>query len=415
MSFPLPNFVPDDGGTTQPQPIPNTPPERNQTTKEHTPLDNRSTKKPKYGGGENPSPTPMNFRDKIMRGLDYLLFEVEEELDIQEEDVILSENGSTAKVEISDRMEKNVDGPVERHDCSPSDGKINYLTNIIEDMERVLNEGPWVILHTYLHVEVWNNQFDPTTKLVKSTIIWAKLPGLPVHYYNQSFLRRVGRAPGRVVRIDQQTTAKTWGRFPRMAVEIDLDQPLITKVEMHGRKQVVKYENVPPLCASCSRIGHQAGNCPYITPQPPKIADPPYRDESTATSPGLVEENGEAPTNSSRTDGNGADWKKGKEVASALTPSVLGARKSRSRKRLSRGQEWKMMEPLEHIRRHRSNLMEEDQVQGIPVEEDIPPDPHGVQPMTVGELELLEGTDPPDSRCQMEEDSVAKAAVSGNC
>ncbi|CAI9099242.1 OLC1v1036027C1 [Oldenlandia corymbosa var. corymbosa] len=87
-----------------------------------------------------------------------------------------------------------------------------------EDMYRVLNEGPWVILNTYLHVQPWDSSFDAGTTMVKSTIVWAKLPGLQ-------------------------------------------DKPLVSQLEFRDMVQKVEYENVPPLCAACNRVGHQAGTC----------------------------------------------------------------------------------------------------------------------------------------------------------
>ncbi|CAI9093291.1 OLC1v1028760C1 [Oldenlandia corymbosa var. corymbosa] len=88
------DFVPDGEGTIPQSSNPEQPP----------PLDNQSAKKPKYGGANGVSPTPLSFRDKILRGLDYSLFDVEDDPEIGDEDVILTKDGAKAKIMISDQM-----------------------------------------------------------------------------------------------------------------------------------------------------------------------------------------------------------------------------------------------------------------------------------------------------------------------
>ncbi|CAI9091751.1 OLC1v1026857C1 [Oldenlandia corymbosa var. corymbosa] len=129
------------------------------------------------------------------------------------------------------------------------------------------------------------------TKIVKSTLVWAKLPGWLVPYYNNSFLRRIGSALGRVARVDQQKATRIRGRFTRLAVEIELDQPMVSQIDIKGRIQKVEHENMPPLCASCNRVGHQAGNCPYVTPQVPREATPPESGSRSAGNPPPVARN----------------------------------------------------------------------------------------------------------------------------
>ncbi|KAK8673190.1 hypothetical protein V6N13_111539 [Hibiscus sabdariffa] len=52
------------------------------------------------------------------------------------------------------------------------------------------------------------------------------------------------------------------GRFARMAVKINLRQPLVSKIIVNGRTQIVEYESLPIVCFSCGTYGHANHNCP---------------------------------------------------------------------------------------------------------------------------------------------------------
>ncbi|CAI9092240.1 OLC1v1027432C1 [Oldenlandia corymbosa var. corymbosa] len=162
-----------------------------------------------------------------------------------------------------------------------------------------------------------------------------------------------------------------------MVVEIDLDEPLVTEVEMRGRIQRVEYENVLPLCASCNRVGHQVGACPYVSPKQPDVARPsesstqPDRRQKSSTDAGglsqttkstdewttmsarektkahsrfdvLLEIPGEEDESSSTptvTEENPTDKYKGKGVTMVPSRSVLGPRKSSSRDKSAKNHE----------------------------------------------------------------------------
>lgn len=57
--------------------------------------------------------------------------------------------------------------------------------------------------------------------------VWAHLPQLPIEYYEPSVLREIGQAVGPVLRIDAQTATESRGRYARICVQVNLDNPLI--------------------------------------------------------------------------------------------------------------------------------------------------------------------------------------------
>ncbi|CAI9099220.1 OLC1v1036005C1 [Oldenlandia corymbosa var. corymbosa] len=71
-----------------------------------------------------------------------------------------------------------------------------------EDFQKILKSGPLYFYGAYFHIWEWDSSFDAATNKVKSLTVWARMPGLPVHYYNKGFLRHIGQLLGRVVQID---------------------------------------------------------------------------------------------------------------------------------------------------------------------------------------------------------------------
>ncbi|CAI9097193.1 OLC1v1033566C1 [Oldenlandia corymbosa var. corymbosa] len=297
-----------------------------------------------------------------MRGLDYSLFDVDDELEIGDDDVILTKDGGKARIEISDRLEQQL---------------VDQWKDICkENMYRVLNNDPWVILNTYLYVQPWDSSFNAATSRVKATIVWARLLGLPVHHYNQSFLKKIGRALGKVKHIDQQTATKTWGRFARMAVKIELDEPLVTEVDMRE-----------------------------------------------GDSPSIPIEIGENPT----------DKAKGKRTATTPSPSVLGTRKSSSRGKIMKNHEWKMLDvpepevnvatqnktrpngPSDKTIAKNNEVLMVDTMNSNLIDDDIPPDLAGGILTSVVESMVLEGQEPSEEDCLMEDEAAVNAvAISDN-
>lgn len=82
-----------------------------------------------------------------------------------------------------------------------------------------------------------------------------------MHQYNKKFLKRVGSAIGNAIKFDYNTVAESRGRYARMAVPVDLRMPLVSKVEVRDRTQVVEYECLYQICFSC---GHACHNNTYI-------------------------------------------------------------------------------------------------------------------------------------------------------
>ncbi|KAI9115726.1 hypothetical protein K1719_013395 [Acacia pycnantha] len=84
--------------------------------------------------------------------------------------------------------------------------------DLAEDYLKVLTGGPWVIF------------------------------GLSFRYYHKSTLRAIGKLLGEVVKIDYRKETRGRGRYARIAILVDLQQPLVPWIKVDGKAYGVEYE-----------------------------------------------------------------------------------------------------------------------------------------------------------------------------
>ena len=65
---------------------------------------------------------------------------------------------------------------------------------------------------------------------MSSIVVWIRLSGLPIEYYNAKTLQHIEKAIGNVLRIDTFTTTETRGKFAGLCIQVDVDKSLITAV-----------------------------------------------------------------------------------------------------------------------------------------------------------------------------------------
>lgn len=133
-----------------------------------------------------------------------------------------------------------------------------------EDYWKVLNEGPWFIGQQFLMVRQWSPGFKPSEAKLTTTVIWVRLPELPIKFYNNSILQQIGNQLGDLLKVDARTIDNVRGRFSRLCIQVDLDSPLISKVQIGSLTQPVQYEGISSICFECGCIGHKSTFCPAI-------------------------------------------------------------------------------------------------------------------------------------------------------
>nr|XP_023917407.1 uncharacterized protein LOC112028949 [Quercus suber]POF04383.1 hypothetical protein CFP56_64544 [Quercus suber] len=135
---------------------------------------------------------------------------------------------------------------------------------LIDDYDKVLKAGPWFIGEHYLTIRAWEPYFKPNATAYSKVAVWARLPLLPIEFYDMGVLKDIGNAIGPVLRINATTASGTRGRYARICVQVDLAKPLVRRVFIGCFGQEVLYEGVSSLCFACGRLGHRRETCLYL-------------------------------------------------------------------------------------------------------------------------------------------------------
>ncbi|CAN1128365.1 hypothetical protein LINPERHAP2_LOCUS4586, partial [Linum perenne] len=94
--------------------------------------------------------------------------------------------------------------------------------------------------------------------------VWARLPGLPLEYFDHAILKHIGDRIGKTVRIDNTTLEGCRGNFARISVEVDLSKPLLTKYRLRRRVRRIEYEGLHTICFNCGCYGHKDESCKQV-------------------------------------------------------------------------------------------------------------------------------------------------------
>lgn len=99
-----------------------------------------------------------------------------------------------------------------------------------EDYQNALSGGPWTIFGHYLTVHPWSPMFSTTQQQPSDLLVWVRLPGISEVIYSRNLLNYIGSVIGPVAKIDRTTNSKMRGQFARLAVFIDTDKPLASRI-----------------------------------------------------------------------------------------------------------------------------------------------------------------------------------------
>lgn len=119
-------------------------------------------------------------------------------------------------------------------------------------MNTALCGGPWIIAGQILVVQQWKPDFNPYSNKITTMVVWVKIIGLPLRYFKDFTMRKIGRTLGTVVKIYKLTLGQSRGNFGRLCVEIDLQKPLLPYIEVEDDVYSVVYEGISMICFNCA-------------------------------------------------------------------------------------------------------------------------------------------------------------------
>ena len=91
-------------------------------------------------------------------------------------------------------------------------------------------------------------------------VVWARLPKLPIEFYDPTSLLKIGKAIGLVLRIDSHTVNGARGRFARLCVQVNLDKPLIRTVYIGKLAQSIQLRALVPFVSRVGELDTRKGH-----------------------------------------------------------------------------------------------------------------------------------------------------------
>lgn len=139
------------------------------------------------------------------------------------------------------------------------------------DTQRALSRPTSKIKNYLFRLFRWTPDFE-IGKDSSMAAMWARLYNLPLQYFNESALIRLGSALGTVLLICPKTADLTQQIYARMCIELEVSKPLLESFLSGTSNEdnwpvFVEYEGNNAYCSHCGLLGHVVGICRKKHPQ----------------------------------------------------------------------------------------------------------------------------------------------------
>ncbi|XP_058761211.1 uncharacterized protein LOC131634557 [Vicia villosa] len=156
-------------------------------------------------------------------------------------------------------------------------GKGYYEFNFAspEDMRRVRAFGAINLNPGSLKLFAWTKDFNPSLQCNTSAQVWIRLFGLSQEYWRPRIVFAIASCVGTPICIDAASSKsrvdRTFGQYVRVLVDMDLTKTLNHNVLVERTGFAffadIEYENIPPFCEHCKKLGHVRQDCKSMMKQ----------------------------------------------------------------------------------------------------------------------------------------------------
>lgn len=136
----------------------------------------------------------------------------------------------------------------------------------IDDMEWVINGGPWSFDGAMLVLNKIGNGEDPLEVSLTNLQFWIQLYGVPSGLMTEAAGRQLGNFFGSFISYDPNNNSSIWRECVRIRINVDVRQPLKRKKKIckkNGTESIVqcKYERLGDFCFVCGHVSHTERFC----------------------------------------------------------------------------------------------------------------------------------------------------------
>ena len=132
----------------------------------------------------------------------------------------------------------------------------------IQERAMTLSQGPWSILNHHLWVQSWEPGFKPSAARCNMGTVWIKHPELPMEFYRQDFLAKIGKKLGQLVKIDKNSLQGDGKRYANLCVLMTDDMVVPKGIWLGNFFQEIEVFPGPWYCVNCEKLGHGGKSCP---------------------------------------------------------------------------------------------------------------------------------------------------------
>ncbi|KAJ6422489.1 hypothetical protein OIU84_027449 [Salix udensis] len=146
-----------------------------------------------------------------------------------------------------------------------ANGFILFRFKSQENLQGVLEQGPWLFGGKHLILQQWNPRFQFDASQIKTLPVWIRLRGLPLPLWTTKGLSLVDSMVGKPLSCDEATHRCSRLEYARICVEIDAEMAYVHKFEVVTPLSLqpitihVDYEWKPARCNTCKVFGHSCG------------------------------------------------------------------------------------------------------------------------------------------------------------
>ncbi|XVE96973.1 hypothetical protein REPUB_Repub02eG0270200 [Reevesia pubescens] len=127
----------------------------------------------------------------------------------------------------------------------------SYLCNRVKQL--------WFLTDNFQALDLNNEKVT-----IDSVAAWVHFPGIPLEFYDNEILMKIGNMLGQTLMIDRNTLVTYRGNYASICVEIDHTKPLVPKIFIGGRWQCVEYKGLGMACFNSGEFGHSKEQCSLL-------------------------------------------------------------------------------------------------------------------------------------------------------
>ncbi|GLJ29204.1 hypothetical protein SUGI_0575980 [Cryptomeria japonica] len=134
-----------------------------------------------------------------------------------------------------------------------------------EERQKVLDGGLWIMNSKPLYIQKWCRNFNPTKTEPYEKPIWIRLNNLPMEYWSEEALEKIGRTLGTLMEVDAEIANGNSYLYAKIKLAAIRRVPQRIKLRGHGMEwiQKIEVEEEKYYCSRCGHRNHDSDKCKY--------------------------------------------------------------------------------------------------------------------------------------------------------